>query len=203
MEKIGIFCSASNRLPSVYVETTRQLGEWLGKEKKTIIYGGANLGLMEDIASAAKANGATLIGVVPKILEKNGKVSTLPDRLIHTVNLSDRKDVIVEESDILVALPGGIGTLDEVFHVMAASTIGYHHKKVIFYNVNGFYDTLLKALQQMAQAIQLQSEFLVFPIYIKSLIFIYVHGSRNRNIKWRKVSILEHIVIFSESSTCQ
>ena len=68
MEKIGIFCSASNRLPSVYVETTRQLGEWLGKEKKTIIYGGANLGLMEDIASAAKANGATLIGVVPKIL---------------------------------------------------------------------------------------------------------------------------------------
>ena len=152
MEKIGIFCSASNRLPSVYVEITRQLGEWLGKEKKTIIYGGANLGLMEDIASAAKANGATLIGVVPKILEKNGKVSTLLDRLIHTVNLSDRKDVIVEESDILVALPGGIGTLDEVFHVMAASTIGYHHKKVIFYNVNGFYDTLLKALQQMAQA---------------------------------------------------
>ena len=50
---------------------------------------------------------------------------------VHTVNLSDRKDVIVEESDILVALPGGIGTLDEVFHVMAASTIGYHHKKVI------------------------------------------------------------------------
>ena len=74
-------------------------------------------------------------------------MSTLLDEVIHTRNLSDRKDIMTEKSDVLVALPGGVGTLDEVFHVIAAASIGYHHKKVIFYNEYGFYNELLKALR--------------------------------------------------------
>lgn len=147
MEKIGVFCSASNTIDENYFLKANELGEWLGKQNKTLVYGGANLGLMECVAQAVKQNGGTVVGVVPAKLEENGKVSTLPDKIFHTENLSDRKDIILRESDVLVALPGGIGTLDEVFHVMAAASIGYHSKKVIFYNVDGFFDELLQILE--------------------------------------------------------
>lgn len=151
MKKIGIFCSASENIDKMYFESARQIGKWMGESNKTLIYGGANLGLMECIAGAVKEYGGTVIGVVPSKLEENGKVSKYLDQIIHTQNLSDRKDIITEESDILVALPGGVGTLDEVFHVIAAASIGYHQKKVIFYNEYGFYNELLKTLSTLEE----------------------------------------------------
>lgn len=151
MKKIGIFCSASENIDKMYFESARQIGKWMGESNKTLIYGGANLGLMECIAGAVKEYGGTVIGVVPSKLEENGKVSKYLDQMIHTQNLSDRKDIITEESDILVALPGGVGTLDEVFHVIAAASIGYHQKKVIFYNEYGFYNELLKTLSTLEE----------------------------------------------------
>ena len=138
MEKIGIFCSASGNIDKMYFDMAGRIGKWMGETGKTLVYGGASLGLMECVAQAVKTNGGHIIGVVP-------------DRIINTRNLSDRKDMIVEESDVLVALPGGVGTLDEIFHVMAAASIGYHHKKVIFYNEDGFYDTRLKALKEIEE----------------------------------------------------
>ena len=132
MEKIGIFCSASGSIDPIYFDAAHQIGEWMGKNGKTLIYGGANLGLMECVAKAVKENGGHVIGVVPSKLEENGKVSTYPDEIIATHDLS-----------------GGIGTLDEVFHVMAAASIGYHQKKVIFYNADGFYNPLLAVLSEL------------------------------------------------------
>ena len=151
MEKIGIFCSASNSIDTLYFEKAKELGTWMGKQGKTLIYGGANLGLMDCVALSAKENGGTVIGVVPSKLEESGRVSPIPDEIIKTGNLSERKDVMVEQSDVLVALPGGIGTFDEIFHVMAASSIGYHSKKVIFYNINGFYNDLLAILNGFSE----------------------------------------------------
>lgn len=133
----------------MYFNSASQIGQWMGKAGMTLVYGGASLGLMECVAKAVKSNGGHIIGVVPQILEENDKVSSLPDHIFYTRNLSDRKDRIVEESDILLALPGGVGTLDEIFHVMAAASIGYHHKKIIFYNQDGFYNTLLTALNEI------------------------------------------------------
>lgn len=149
MEKIGIFCSASDSIDPIFFDAARQLGEWMGRNGKTLIYGGANLGLMECVAKEVKENGGRVIGVVPSKLEESGKVSTYPDEMICTHNLSERKDIILQKSDVLVALPGGIGTLDEVFHVMAAASIGYHRKRVIFYNVDGFYSPLLSTLNDL------------------------------------------------------
>lgn len=151
MEKIGIFCSASEAIDPVYFEKARELGVWLGQNKKTLIYGGANLGLMECVAKAAKENGAFIMGVVPTKLEERGAVSDLLDVTFRVDNLSERKDVMLVESDVLVALPGGVGTLDEIFHVVASASIGYHTKKVILYNVDGFWDGLLAFLDEMKQ----------------------------------------------------
>ena len=149
MDKIGIFCSASENIDKMYFDSARLIGQWLGENGKTLVYGGANLGLMECVAKAVKENGGKVMGIVPTKLEENGRVSTLPDEIIHTRSLSDRKDILTEQSDILVALPGGVGTLDEVFHVIAAASIGYHQKKVIFYNEYEFYTPLLDALQTL------------------------------------------------------
>ena len=149
MDKIGIFCSASDQIDAVYFDAARALGVWMGQHGKTLIYGGSNHGLMECVAQAARANGSTVMGVVPTKLEENGSVSDLLDVTFRTDNLSDRKDVMLRESDILVALPGGVGTLDEVFHVMASATIGYHAKKVVFYNVNGFWTPILDFLKNL------------------------------------------------------
>lgn len=147
MNKIGIFCSASDDIAPVFMEKARELGAWLGKNHKWLVYGGSNQGLMEAVAGETKANGGMLMGIVPTKLEEKGAVSDLLDVTFHTVNLSDRKDLMLQESEILVALPGGVGTLDEVFHVIASATIGYHSKKVIFYNIGGFWNGLLDFLK--------------------------------------------------------
>ena len=147
MEKIGIFCSASDVIEPIYFDKARALGEWLGQNKKTLVYGGANIGLMECVAKAAKDNGAFVMGVVPTKLEERGAVSDLLDVTFRVDDLSERKDTMLRESDVLVALPGGVGTLDEVFHVMASASIGYHAKKVIFYNINGFWTPLLEFME--------------------------------------------------------
>ena len=92
-----------------------------------------------------------LIGVVPRIVERGGRMS---DRLtVHILcdNLSDRKDLLLAHSDVVVALPGGIGTLDEVFTVAAAHTIGYHQKRTILYNIGGFWNTLIALLDDLQQ----------------------------------------------------
>lgn len=151
MNKIAVFCSASDDIAPVFKEKAKELGAWLGQHHKWLVYGGSNTGLMESLAQSAKENGAMIMGVVPTKLEEHGRVSELLDVTFHSVNLSDRKDIMLQESEVMVALPGGIGTLDEVFHVMASCSIGYHDKKVIFYNVDGFWDELLHFLGKLEE----------------------------------------------------
>lgn len=147
---IGLFCAASEAIDSLYVDAAREFGRWLGSEAFTLVYGGAAKGLMEATASAAKAAGAHIVGVVPDILVARGGVSTLLDECVQVPDLSVRKDTILGRSDILVAMPGGLGTFDEVFHVMASAMIGFHDKKVVFYNVNNFWNSLLATLDELS-----------------------------------------------------
>ena len=102
MDKIAIFCSASENIEPVFFEKARELGVWMGQNKKTLVYGGANIGLMECIAKAAKDNGSMIMGVIPTKLEERGRASDLVDVTFRTDNLSDRKDVMLNESDVRV-----------------------------------------------------------------------------------------------------
>lgn len=105
---------------------TEEMGKWMGENHHELIFGGTNQGLMECVAKAVKENGGHVIGVVPTLIEKGGKVSKYLDENIPSQTLSDRKDVMVNECDIVVALPGGVGTLDEIFSTAAYHSIGYH-----------------------------------------------------------------------------
>ena len=145
---ICVFCSANDVAPQ-YVAAAEKLGRWLGREGHTLVYGGANLGLMEAVARAAHEAGATVVGVVPAILEKTGRASDHIDVRVLCDSLDDRKAIMVERSDLFVALPGGVGNLDEIFTVVAAASIGYHHKRVVLLNIDGFWDSLLAMLDDL------------------------------------------------------
>lgn len=157
--KICVFCSANDSLPAEYFERTRELGAWMAAEGHTLVFGGCNMGLMECVARAVHEGGGQTVGVIPTIIEKGGKVSDCVDVRILCDNLSDRKDLLIGRSDIIIALPGGVGTLDEVFTVLAAASIGYHDKSVILYNIDGFWDSLLHMLADLKQRGVLRSGF--------------------------------------------
>ena len=146
---ICIFCSANSNIPTEYFERTSELGTWMGANGHTLVFGGCNLGLMECVAKAVHDAGGTTIGVVPMIIEKGGKVSDYVDVKMMCDNLSDRKDFMLAQCDVAVALPGGVGTLDEIFTIAASASIGYHSKPVILYNMKGFWNSLLAMLDDL------------------------------------------------------
>lgn len=157
--KIAVFCSANNNIVDKYTKEVEALGQWIGTAGHTLVYGGSNTGLMECVARAAHDAGATVIGVVPQILEKGGRVSDYIDVEIPCDNLSDRKDLMLAQADTAVALPGGIGTLDELFSVAASRTIGYHTKKIILYNINGFWDSLVHLLEDLQERGMIRGQY--------------------------------------------
>lgn len=148
---ICVFCSANEKIDAAYHAAAEELGRWAAREGHTVVYGGVNMGLMERLAQAVKAAGGHTVGVVPRVVEQTGRVSDYVDVAISCEDLSDRKALMMERSDAFVALPGGIGTLDEVFSVAAMHTIGYHHKPLYLFDVGGFWTPLVKMLDEMEQ----------------------------------------------------
>ena len=146
---IAVFCSANNNIDSNYFLAAEELGQWIGENGHTLVYGGANSGLMECIGKAVHEAGGRTIGVIPRILEEGRRVSDYVDVEIPCEDLTDRKALIMERSDEFYALPGGIGTIDEIFTVAASASIGYHHKKVTLINVEGFWDSLIALLDDL------------------------------------------------------
>ena len=147
--KICIFCSANDNIDAEYFRRTEELGQWAASNGHTIVFGGCDMGLMECVAKAAKSAKGMTIGVVPTKVEERGHVSDYVDVHIPCDNLNDRNALMMVQSDVFIALPGGIGTLDEIFTVAASATIGYHGKDVILYNINGFWDSLIAMLNDL------------------------------------------------------
>ena len=149
--KICIFCSANQQIDPDFFTITEELGRWAAEKGHTIVYGGVNCGLMECVAKSTKEAGGHTIGVVPRIVEKSGRTSDYVDVEIPCDNLSDRKQLMMDQSDVFIALPGGLGTLDEILTVVASATIGYHQKTVILYNMKGFWDSFVVLLDDLKQ----------------------------------------------------
>jgi len=147
--KICVFCSANEQIDPAFFTLTEELGKWAAENGHSIVYGGVNQGLMECVAKASKEADGRTIGVVPMIVEKSGRISDYVDVEIPCDNLTDRKQLMMDQSDVFIALPGGIGTLDEVFTVAASATIGYHQKPLILYNMKGFWDSLIALLDDL------------------------------------------------------
>ena len=157
--KIAVFCSANKNIDPDFFTMTEEMGKWMAENGHDVVFGGCNMGLMDCIGKAVKAHGGRAIGVVPSLVEKGGRTFDDLDVEIPCDNLSDRKDLLLAQSDIVVALPGGIGTLDEIFTVAASHTIGYHHKMVILYNMKGFWNSTIALLDDMQEKGMIRGEW--------------------------------------------
>ncbi len=147
--RICVFCSANDNIDPDFFSMTEDLGRWMAQKGHSLVFGGCCMGLMECIAKSVKTNGGTTVGVVPELIEERGRVSTYLDRRIDCADLNERKEIMLQESDVFIALPGGIGTLDEIFTVAAAATIGYHNKRVILYDMKGFWSSLTALMDDL------------------------------------------------------
>lgn len=157
--KIAVFCSANKNIDPDFFTLTEEMGKWMAENGHDLVFGGCNSGLMDCIGKAVKANGGRTIGVVPTLVERGGRTFPDLDIEIPCDNLSDRKDLMLAQSDIFVALPGGVGTLDEIFTIAAAHTIGYHHKMVILYNMKGFWNSTIALLDDMAEKSMIRGDW--------------------------------------------
>ena len=133
----------------MYVGAAEELGTLLGMRRHTLIYGGTHVGLMAALADAARRAGGKVTGVVPRLMVEHGIADRDCDELIVTPDLRGRKTVMEQRADAFMALPGGFGTLEEVFEILALRLLKYHDKPVVLINTAGFYDPLLAFLEQL------------------------------------------------------
>ena len=147
---IAVYCASSGSLAPCFYEQAESLGKWIGGQGHTLVYGGCSLGLMESVSKGVKATGkGWVIGVAPHILQERGLVSANIDEIVFCDDLTERKRIMMEKSDIFIAMPGSIGTLDEAFSVMAQHVIGIDGKMVIFWNLNGFWEPLFRFFDEL------------------------------------------------------
>lgn len=150
-QKIGVFLSSHSDVPEAFRQATVGVGQWLGERGHTLVYGGSRYGMMEELAQSARAAGARVYGVVPQIVSERGFVSDCIDVEFRTADLHDRKQVLEREAEVFVALPGGIGTLDEVFTILGQVSIGITQKWVVLYNADGCWEKLVALLDALVE----------------------------------------------------
>jgi len=144
MSKICVFCSSAD-VDGSYKETAHELGKILAQNNHILVYGGINQGLMGIVASSARNQGGKIIGIIPNILLNRPQ---LYDEAINVKDLQDRKSTMTNISDAFIALPGGIGTLDEITTVLADQAIGHHNKPMAIINTNRYYEYLAALLSR-------------------------------------------------------
>lgn len=145
---ICVFCSSSDAVASEYKDLARELGAAIGQRGDTLVYGGCNIGLMGLLARSVHEHGGHVVGIIPRKLMEIGLAYAKVDEQIITDDLRDRKALMDERADSFVALPGGLGTVEEVIEVINLKQLRYHRRPIVFLNSGGFYDRLFHFFEQ-------------------------------------------------------
>jgi uncharacterized protein (TIGR00730 family) len=148
IQSVCVYCASSNRSPAVYLEAAAQLGRILAENEITIVYGGSSLGSMGQLAAAALEAGGKVIGVLPRFMDdlEWGHRSLSEMRVVG--DMHERKRVMLELSDAAIALPGGCGTLEELFEAITWKRLGLYFGPVVLVNVAGFFDPCIELLNR-------------------------------------------------------
>lgn len=149
MKAITVFCASSFGTDPVFEQQAFHLGETLAKNDIQLIYGGAQVGLMGAVANGALSSGGKVTGVLPRLLQTKEIAHSGLTELILTESMHERKTKMDSLSDGVIALPGGFGTLEELFEILTWGQLGLHKKPVALLNVNGFYDELISFIDTM------------------------------------------------------
>ncbi len=157
VRSICVYCGSQPGNHPAYREAARTLGADLAANNIRLVYGGGGSGIMGEVAKAVRAGGGDVLGVIPEFLipKERGNMGARDDSLgevIVTANMHERKTKLFENSDAFVALPGGIGTLEEVVEIMTWAQLGRHANPIVFANVDGFWNPMMDLLAHMAES---------------------------------------------------
>ncbi len=165
MKSVCVFCGSSMGKHPIYKKSAHDLGEQIAKEKLSLIYGGGSVGLMGILANAVLEHGGEVIGVIPEFLYNHELGHDGVSELIIVDSMHQRKQKMADLADGFIAMPGGIGTLEELFEIFTWSQLALIKKPVAIFNVNHFYDNIFELLNKMA------AEGFIKKETVKSLIF--------------------------------
>jgi uncharacterized protein (TIGR00730 family) len=148
IQSVCVYCSSSNRSPAIYLDAAARLGRILAENGVTIVYGGSSLGSMGRLAAAALEAGGKVIGVLPRFMDdlEWGHRSLSELRIVD--DMHERKRVMLELSEAAIALPGGCGTLEELFEAITWKRLGLYFGPVVLVNVGGFFDSCIELLNR-------------------------------------------------------
>ena len=151
MKRIAIYCGSATPADPVYIESARAIGRSLAERGIGVVYGGGRLGLMGAVADSALEAGGEVLGVIPEALVA-GEVAHRGCTELHVVQtMHQRKQAFTDLSDGFLTIPGGTGTMDELWEAMSWAQLGYHNKPVGLLNVAGFYDPLIAFVARMGE----------------------------------------------------
>jgi uncharacterized protein (TIGR00730 family) len=151
IQSIAVFCASSDGVDPKIFKEAYLVGEFLANNKIELIFGGSKLGLMGQVAKGALDNNGKVTGVIPEFLKSKEVVHTGLTSLITTQNMHERKLKMHDLSDGFIALPGGFGTMEELFEILTWGQLGLHRKPIGILNSNHYYDDLLELLLKMLQ----------------------------------------------------
>lgn len=157
--KICVFCGSSTRVAGGFLDLARDLGDLVARRGHTLVWGGGSVGLMGAVAGAAQAAGGKVVGVIPSFLSGTEVEYRRADELVVTEDMRRRKTILEERSDGFIVLPGGVGTLEELFEILALRLLRRHDKPVAVVNHEGFYDGLLRFLEELHEKSFLSERF--------------------------------------------
>ena len=151
LDSICVFCGSSEGNDNKIINVASQLGEALAKNNITLVYGAAKIGIMGLIAKSALESKGKVIGIIPEFLKLKEVVHLGLTELITTQNMHDRKLLMQNKSDGFITMPGGMGTMEELFEIITWLQLGLHSKPIGLLNVNHYYDDLMLMLEKMVK----------------------------------------------------
>jgi hypothetical protein len=146
MAAVCVFCASSTKVEVRYLDLAREVGQRLAEAGHSLVSGGGRVGMMGTVAAGARAGGAHTLGVIPEALVHLEVADSAADELVTTADMAQRKVVMMDKADSFLILPGGIGTLDELFEVWTTRALRLHTKPVVILDPDGFYTGLLRWL---------------------------------------------------------
>jgi uncharacterized protein (TIGR00730 family) len=146
IRSVTVYSSSSASIAPHFFDAGKALGAAVARSGWTLVYGGNRIGLMAAVADAARAAGGKVVGITPQLMVDHGIGDEHCDELIVTGGMRERKTLLEQRGDAFVALPGGLGTFEELFEVLVARLLGYHNKPIVLLNTGGYYDALLAAV---------------------------------------------------------
>ena len=151
IRNICVYCGSNTGTDPTYAAAARQLGQEMANHSIGLVYGGGGLGLMGELARSVLAHGGRVTGIIPAFLSRKERMLRDADELIVVDDMHQRKKLMFDKSDAFVALPGGIGTLEELVEQLTWAQLGRHTKPIALVNIGGFWEPLLALLRHMHQ----------------------------------------------------